>query len=238
MNVAHCISITLSLAALVISCHVALNGTRMVADGDGPPAASRHLETMGGQVSSSRFATREPEKIGLASIEKDLLQLRKSVEMLEKRMNRDVGHNSPHSLLLKGGGDSETPLASNEEVDTVHEQETQEHFSRLDLISAGFQAEKADEDWSREMNRMIMDAFAGDNLAKSQLLEVECRRSLCRVHVSLGEQESPDDLFRGLLPLVSEELPGALIHEEEGEQGSSRTVIYFARKGYDLPRVQ
>lgn len=228
MKILQYVSIALSLTAVVVTWHGALTRTKTEAHDHGAPWESSQFQKTMQDSSSSKAAPNGAAKDRLACLEKELLQLRNSVRNLGGRLDR---------VAEISRGDAESPVASNDELDALSEQEEYDGRSRIELIDTSFLAEKTDGDWANDMKNVISEAFAGGRLAGAQLLDAECRTSICRVHVNLDDGESFENLFRELLPQVSEELSGGIVEDGRGENGSRGAVIYFARKGSELPSL-
>jgi hypothetical protein len=65
---------------------------------------------------------------------------------------------------------------------------------------------------------------------------VECRATLCRVEVTHKDRQARVVFEQQFILAVAELLPQVMMQTVESENGTSSTILYLVRDGYDLPR--
>lgn len=94
--------------------------------------------------------------------------------------------------------------------------------------------EGVDFQWSRATEARIGEALRSERMAGSSLINVECRRSLCRLDVAHTDGVAQDQFFE-VLPLMPPfDTEGFLKRSADSERPQTR--VYIARAGRTLPR--
>ncbi len=111
-------------------------------------------------------------------------------------------------------------------------------LARMQAYEASLRAESVDAAWSNQAVDAIKKAFISEELSATDVQDIECRATLCRIEVAHANEEKRRQLERTFVQKVAAVLPSAAMHTEKHEDGSSATTVYLARQGHRLPRVQ
>lgn len=186
----------------------------------------------------------------IRSLRRDLTLLRTEVNSLQHQLKQVIASvqsvTSAPAYLAEDGRlndfsyravESDFEELELDEVTLVLEAERRA-YERIQLIETSLQQEHVDASWSTEASDAIEQTFDSEELAGASLVDLECRSTLCRVEVLHDDSEQLTE-FQLLFPnKIGHILPQlTLDHVEEGDSSTS-TVIYLARDGYRLPRVE
>ena len=173
----------------------------------------------------------------------EIRDLRKVVTLLKSRVmsletqlqvRRAV---QPSAVPATNQATEQPGLVSEDELDeaALAEQEQASWEEYMNLVETGLQYEQTDVQWSSKAKAEIENAFTTQELAGASVTDIECRSTLCRIEVAHVDRQ-PLAEFEILLPkTLAHILPQALMERVELEDGSTSTLIYLARDGYDLP---
>ncbi|KJV05024.1 hypothetical protein VZ94_21120 [Methylocucumis oryzae] len=102
-------------------------------------------------------------------------------------------------------------------------------------LSDSFASEEADKKWAANTIQLIQDKLAqSEKLAQVNIVNVDCKASLCRLEALVEEPSQLIGLEEELPFLLANELPRTQIFNEQQPDGSNRIEIFLARKGYKL----
>jgi hypothetical protein len=103
---------------------------------------------------------------------------------------------------------------------------------RVTEFESRMQSEQRDPEWSARAEAAFADVMAGDTFAGSELIAVECAKTLCRAEIGHAGIDGRDDFLNTapLTPPFDEE--GFATHIEDG--AGVRSVVFVARKGHEL----
>jgi len=169
-------------------------------------------------------------------------QLKSRVASLEKRLQLRQMNKLPvvSSNNPVNEGVEQTGVASDNELEesSLSERE-QEHWEEyLSLVETHLQNENIDSQWSEKAKTEIENTFASDELASAAVTEIECRSTLCRIEVAHDEPQSLSE-FDVLLPQkLAHILPQTTMDRVELEDGSTQTIVYLSRDGFDFPKLE
>jgi len=103
---------------------------------------------------------------------------------------------------------------------------------QMDLLEYTLQTEMVDSGWSDRATVELNEAFRRDTSSGLELLQADCRGSMCRIDVGYNSK-APEESFRmlqGVIPWDGE----AFFHIENIDSGQA--TLYLAREGNQLPR--
>lgn len=160
----------------------------------------------------------------LAALKQDVLNLRAELASLRRQVevsDRTVS-DGPASVIDR---------------ETAAQQQEQRDFERKQAMEASFQKETTDTNWSIATIDLINQVLMRDELKQTQVVDMTCRSTLCRLEIVHPDQEAAGN-FESTLPLqVGQALPEISYHHQTLNDGGVSTVLYMARTGYSLPEV-
>lgn len=110
-----------------------------------------------------------------------------------------------------------------------------------DAVEVEFRSQPDDASWSVGAREKLTDSLrplAGDG---ARLRSVECRTSFCRVEMTHESTAAYDSFAHHMMDPSQRSWTGAVFSTRVGtpnDDGSSVTVTYLARDGYELPRPE
>lgn len=118
----------------------------------------------------------------------------------------------------------------------MEKKQAEKQTKNLEIISDAFLAESSDQSWSPEATALIKSFFDTDAGAKINLVDYECRKTLCKVEITKPENSNLDDNVMMAFPMhISKALSQGSFFHEKNEDGSTNVIIYLVRNGFDLP---
>ncbi len=171
-------------------------------------------------------------KHDMALMKSDLASLRASLTRLTADMKSQSGS--------RVEAEESTPYGERQAVDSeVQEAPIEESAkleeARLEAIEATLRHEAIDATWVAQATDAIEQAMEDKALAGSELHDLECRSTLCRVEVAHQNPIARADFMLRFAMMVGPVLPSMTAQPIEGDDGSSTSSIYLARQGYELP---
>ena len=167
---------------------------------------------------------------GVGSLESTPLQLSKKIDKLESKVARIKANQHlrvQSDLDANFDGDNEGSLMDEEAQAAVQLQE------QVALMNNTLQSEYLDDQWSEAAVADVYESFQKDSGDGYAVLDADCRSTMCRVIVMLGDA-SPEENFMEL----GEKLPwNGEIFFQVDDMESGEAVIYLAREDHSLPRV-
>jgi hypothetical protein len=106
---------------------------------------------------------------------------------------------------------------------------------RLADLDRAYQAEAIDSSWRQEAEAKLGALMEDEKLAGGRLLSVDCRSSMCRLHLSLPEAAGLDPLVE-VFPRVLRWNTNAFFRVLGAANGQIETVAFFSRHDHALPR--
>ena len=103
-------------------------------------------------------------------------------------------------------------------------------------FDTAFWQEAKDPAWSHETEQILFQAMDTELLEGSNLLTAGCQTTLCQVEAEHDNDEARDSFMSNFLTQVPYDTQAFYHHIEDGD-GLSRTVMYLARAGHELPRL-
>lgn len=170
----------------------------------------------------------------------EVSDLRKAVSLLMSRvasLETRLQVQQTAQLSDMSVADQTISLPENEPDEIVLAEREQEQWENyLDFVETGLQQERVDRQWSSMANTEIENVLLNDELGDLSVNDIECRTTLCRIEI-VHENSSSMTLFDVLLPQkLAHLLPKSVMSHIQLEDGSTKTVIYLSRDGYELPQ--
>jgi hypothetical protein len=107
------------------------------------------------------------------------------------------------------------------------------------LIEAKFEAEEKDPAWSDAATSRVATDLIQRLPTGSELFDVDCRRSICRVKATHPGGSEHMRFARDLLKMsVDDWTGGMLVTADESPPAETRTVAYLGRSGIPLPTLE
>lgn len=119
-------------------------------------------------------------------------------------------------------------------VEHTEEVEAQRLEAYSDTLTGVLEDEPRDGEWSRVAEAQARDVIESEQLGSGEVLEAECRTSMCRVtfrHESPEQQALALDSLPQIPPLDTE----GFVHVDAQ---SGEVEVFFAREGYELPQLE
>lgn len=126
------------------------------------------------------------------------------------------------------------PLTTEESLEAADRQE-REVFALLDTAVS---AEKADPRWSTFAAEEITTGLPSATMEHSQVSDVRCQTSLCRLEATHANQNSEHEFMMSLGQLSSFRNGEAFLMRAPREDGRMATTIFISRAGQRLPVLQ
>lgn len=108
-------------------------------------------------------------------------------------------------------------------------------LAQIEANEAALRKESEDPAWSGVMIDRINLVIDNKKLSATLVQNIECRTTLCRIEVRNKDPQARA-IFEGqFIRDIAELLPQVTMRTVENEDGSTTTVLYLARNGYELP---
>lgn len=159
--------------------------------------------------------------------------LSEKIETLQSQIDAlaATSQNTPDQTQVQDG---EKAAVSETNIENQEEENLSTIYAQIDLFENTMDSEPGDAQWSNEAMNSIREAMSNsqDEL-HMELLEVDCRSTLCRMSFSL-DSRSPENGFR----LLQDNIPwdGELFFQMD-DMESGEAIVYIARKDHQLPRI-
>ena len=103
-------------------------------------------------------------------------------------------------------------------------------MSKKSLCAQLCQRDSGTADWSPEATDLIRQSFQADELAGTDVLDVQCRATRCRVEVAHADPADRQAFQFRFPAMVSAMLPRATFNQIRDEDGQGSMVIYLDRE--------
>lgn len=206
------------------------NSSRVAESGDGDArelaALRQDIVRLGAELASLR------QESGAGTMHSELSRLQNEVRGLRQRLEDSDKLASDDDADVTDTG-PETP----KDREVLAQEQQQRHFERMQVIETSFQREPIDTQWSADTANLINQALERDELKQTQVVDTECRSTLCRLEITHPDLDAAGE-FEHLFPMqVAKTLPQMSYHHQQLDDGSTSTVIYMARESYALPEA-
>jgi hypothetical protein len=127
------------------------------------------------------------------------------------------------------------PLEQEEQEAAMMAQDRTIRIARMQLLEANLRAETIDNGWSIDARNVIQQALTNTELKDTSVQGIECRATLCRLEVAHQDVSQRVEFEHHFGFKVYHLLPSLIMHTEENDDGSSRTLVYLFRAGQAVP---
>ena len=165
----------------------------------------------------------------LTALGKEVSQLRAELTALRAELQAGGTALAHPADVVKQ--DSAKEMQALTEMRTKEEERIQKQGEALE---AGFRQQTTDPDWSIKAKSLIQDALASDKVESKDIVDVECRASMCRVELA-NDANSKAPRIAEFPMKISEELPNILVNQTNESDGSTTTVLYLSKDDFVLP---
>lgn len=118
----------------------------------------------------------------------------------------------------------------------MEKKEQEKQAKKQESINNAFLAETADAAWSPEATALIKSYFDSKEGEKLNLVDYECRTTLCKLEIAKPKNSGTDDNLMVTLPMhVMSSLSQGTVFYENNEDGSMNVTVYLVRNGYEPP---
>ena len=168
-------------------------------------------------------------KDSLTALGKEVSQLR--AELTSLRAELQTNHLAQVSSAKVSEQDAAKEAHALTEIRVKEEERLQKQGEALE---AGFRQQTTDPDWSTKAKGLIQEALASDKVDSKNIIDVECRTSMCRVELANDSNSNAPRIAE--FPMkISEELPNILVNQTNESDGSTTTVLYLSKDDFVLP---
>ncbi|MEQ1484830.1 hypothetical protein [Methyloglobulus sp.] len=165
----------------------------------------------------------------LTALGKEVSQLRADLTSL--RAELQTKHLAQVSSAKVSEQDAATDAQALTEIRVKEEERLQKQGEALE---AGFRQQTTDPDWSTKAKGLIQQALASDKVDSKNIIDVECRTSMCRVELANDTNSNAPRIAE--FPMkISEELPNILVNQTDESDGSTTTILYLSKDDFVLP---
>lgn len=174
--------------------------------------------------------------MALGALRSEVVLLRTEMAALRRQMDEEQSARARTESAAADVGLEAFPADPAEEETLLIEEEERSAQTRLETIEGILATEPEDAEWSLSAAELIREVLASKDFEGTSVYDVQCRSSLCRIEV---EHDDPRKLadFQMHFPMrVASLLPRTAMHRVEGDNGSSRTIVYLAREGHRFPQ--
>lgn len=106
-------------------------------------------------------------------------------------------------------------------------EDTALHFAKQ------FGQESRDSSWSSETELVISELLESDTFKETQVVSTECQTSMCRVELNVDGNSTSSEVVHELLMALPFNTQ-SFFHNTDDENDTEYTVVYLARKDYEL----
>lgn len=162
----------------------------------------------------------------LAQVDRDQEATGNKLTQLAEKMSRaDLQVSPVPARDDKADGTALTP-------EQAREREAARTQAEIELMEGTMLSEKSDAAWANTAQLALQTRLQKEALPGVQMVEAECRTTLCRMELSL-DGSIPQDNFRNLIDLAP--WSGQSLIQIDTETGLA--VMYLAREEHSLPQL-
>ncbi len=174
------------------------------------------------------IAAKEDLKENVAALGNEVSRLRAEILALRSDMQAQKAASNKTPV-------QEQPNAQ-QNLTEMHAKEDNRIKKQGEVLEAGFQQQTTDPIWSEKTKNLVHDALANDNVTSKDIVDVECRNSMCRVE--LANDANSEGLKIEEFPMkIGQELPHIMANQVKESDGSTTTVLYLSKDGFALPKA-
>jgi hypothetical protein len=239
MKPIHLISLVCSIAALSISFYSGYATLSHTNSGETSYHSSQEVRPGQAETETPKPESRTIKGGGEANLKRRLSEMEKHLALLEKRLSGAESDQSSFATTLDQGDIARSPQELEAEMEALANEERQRWNARVEQIDSSFAKQLPDRDWSATMIETITRAFADEGVPAAQLLDVECRASMCRLQIARSTAlDENRDFYLWLSAHVSKGFSGAVFQEDTGDKTQNGMVVYMVREGHDFPGLR
>ncbi|ABA58291.1 hypothetical protein Noc_1823 [Nitrosococcus oceani ATCC 19707] len=170
-------------------------------------------------------------------LQQEIVKLKKEVMVLRGRVESLPGKGEYGSNVENEGDSPASAQLTEQDMIAAAEEEDYKYRKRMEIMERVFLSENIDPQWSTKTSGLITQHLEKGEQTKTNLEDVDCRATLCRVAVNHQDAAVAEE-FQLQFPMqMAEALPQINYLYEQQADGSVSMVMYLARDGYDLPQV-
>ncbi len=148
-------------------------------------------------------------------------------------------NNPASSAVLTPWHHTDDPTFDREAEDQQHtvSEDQDKHENRVAVLQAQLQSEAYDSTWASTQEQELVNQFYELSPEGNLLSDAICRSTFCRIDITHINAEAELQFlaeFATKKAFINDEKQG-FYQRMEDENGSARTVFFFARKGHQLP---
>ena len=121
------------------------------------------------------------------------------------------------------------------DLDLILQDQEEQAEKRMLSMEASLIGEDIDSTWSNSTTDQVQDAFDSIELDGAEVVDVDCRSTLCRIEIDFDDPLRATEYQLWLSVKIGDILPQASMNVSEDGEGNASAVLYLAREGYDLP---
>lgn len=193
------------------------------------------------EKTSSESLQKTPVKQGNADEQRREEKMRK-LSAMKRAMKRAMrgGTETLHSISQEGDVDNMQPL-SDEEIERRVElqQKTADVYFEMapEILGEMLQSEMMDKSWKYDVEQQLPNVVEDARLAGSQITDVDCRETLCKVVVTLPSKEEILK-FKDIWVTAGPKTGHNFGHHTDLPDGKVQTEIFFSRENTSEPFVK
>jgi hypothetical protein len=168
---------------------------------------------------------------GRDSLADRLTAVERKLEQARSRAAATLSPAPAPTEQAKAGEAAAEEGASPEAEPRSREQWAKEVIGSYEAFHAG---QSKDPAWSASTSRAIVETLHEVNMEGSTADAVDCRTTVCRLDIGHADQAA-QAYFLQHIPVQPPFDTSGFYHRVETEDGASRTVLYLARNGFELP---
>ncbi len=177
----------------------------------------------------------QSEVISIKASHVKLNGLIKRANLIESSLSPDISGQKNSSPSYKGTAENIIPAEQLNPIE-MEKKEQEKQAKKQESINNVFLAETADASWSPEATSLIKSYFDSKDGEKLNLVDYECRTTLCKLEIAKPKDSSSDDNLMVTLPMhVMGSLSQGTVFYNNNEDGSTSVTVYLVRNGYEPP---
>jgi hypothetical protein len=133
---------------------------------------------------------------------------------------------------------SAAELSDEMDADQLQAAEAAREEQRLLTLDSHFSGEPYDADWAPRMEANMQTALEQQALVDSQLIELACQSSLCRLEVEHENDAAEQAFLHQFLAMAGFTKTETYYQRETTEDGSVQITYYVSRDGQRLPDLE
>lgn len=102
-----------------------------------------------------------------------------------------------------------------------------------ELLETGFRQQTTDPKWSEQAKTLVQEALASDKIAAKDIIDIDCRVSMCRVELANDNGDEPK--LSDFPMKISEEMPNIMANQTQESDGSTTTILYLSKDNLASP---